>query len=103
VPRRRSRELRSLLLGRRRLVQMRTRLIKVMRGVLRQQQVTVRARAPTRARGGQPLEAVALPAAARQVVATYRDLVTATTTAIEGWTRAWRRGPPAVAAYNGWR
>jgi transposase len=84
IPSRRSRELRSLLLARRQLVQMRTKLINIVRGLLRQQQVTLKTRALTRARGWAELRGVSVSPAVRQVVDQYEALVTATTTALAG-------------------
>jgi transposase len=84
IPSRRSRELRSLLLARRQLVQMRTKLINIVRGLLRQQQVTLKTRALTRARGWAELRGVSASPAVRQVVDQYEAVVTATTTALTG-------------------
>jgi len=55
VPSRRCRELRGLLLARRQLVQTRTKLINVVRGLARQQQVTLPARALQYAAGWERL------------------------------------------------
>jgi transposase len=84
IPSRRSRELRSLLLARRQLVQMRTKLINIVRGLLRQQQVMLKARALTTARGWARLRGVSVSPAVRQVVDQYEALVTATTMALTG-------------------
>jgi transposase len=83
VPSRRSRELRGLLLARRQLVQTRTKLINVVRGLARQQQVTLPARALQRAAGWERLSTRPLSAAVRHVVEAYRATVEATTAALK--------------------
>ena len=87
MPGRRSRELRALLSARRQLVRARTKLINVVRGLLRQQQVTVRARALTTGRAWQELGNIALSPALREIVETYRVTVAATTTALKALDR----------------
>lgn len=77
VPSRRCRELRGLLLARRQLVQARTKLINVVRGLARQQQVTLPARALQRAAGWErlrtrPLSAAACGPSSRSIVPPWR-------------------------------
>ena len=83
VPSRSARELRGLLLARRQLVQTRTKLINVVRGLVRQQQVTLPARALMGAAGWAQLERLPLSAAARHIVEAYRATVAATTVALK--------------------
>ena len=81
VPTPRSRELRALLVARRQLVQMRTRLINVVRGLLRQHRVSMKARALATRRGWQELRGMELPAALGQIVTAYEATVRETTAA----------------------
>ena len=83
VPSRRCREVRGLLLARRQLVQARTKLINVVRGLARQQQVTLPARALQRAAGWERLSTRPLSAAVRNVVEAYRATVEAMTAALK--------------------
>src|SRR5207244_2680192 len=71
MPSARSRELRGLLQARRQLVQMRTKLINVVRGLLRQQRVTLQARALASARGWRRLQTLSLSAGVREIVTAY--------------------------------
>ncbi|HXV67492.1 MAG TPA: transposase [Nitrospira sp.] len=99
VPSRRSRELRGLLLARRQLVQTRTRLINVVRGLARQQQITLPARAlQQRAAGWERLSTRPLSAAVRHVVEAYRATVEATTAALKALDRSWTPRPPLILA-----
>ena len=82
VPTPRSRELRALLVARRQLVRIRTQLINVVRGLLRQHRVSVAARALVRRRGWQQLAEVPLPPALREIVAAYEATVRETTAAL---------------------
>src|SRR5262245_41046466 len=79
VPTRRSRELRALLVARRQLVQMRTRLINVVRGLLRQHRISVKARALATRHGWHELMDLELPAALRPIVTAYEATVRETT------------------------
>jgi len=83
MPGRRSRELRALLGARRQLVRTRTKLINVVRGLLRQQRVTVRTRGLTAAPAWRELSTAALSPALREIVTAYGATVAATTTALE--------------------
>lgn len=87
VPSRPARELRGLLLARRQLVQTRTKLINVVRGLVRQQQVTLPAKALMGAAGWARLERLPLSAAARNIVQAYRATVQATTAALKALDR----------------
>jgi len=82
VPSHRSRELRGLLVARRQLVQMRTKLLNVVRGLARQQRVELRPRALLTRGGWGELTAAPLSPALRDVVVAYEATVTATTTAL---------------------
>jgi transposase len=82
VPSRQCREVRGLLLARRQLVQARTKLINVVRGLARQQQVTLPARALQRAAGWERLSTQPLSAAVRHIVEAYRATVAAMTAAL---------------------
>lgn len=83
VPTPRSRELRALLVARRQLVRMRTQLINVVRGLLRQHQVRVAARGLNSPRGWQQLTQVALPRTLQDIVAAYAATVRETTAALK--------------------
>jgi transposase len=83
MPGRRSRELRALLGARRQLVRTRTKLINVVRGLLRQQRVTVRTRGLTAAPAWRELSTAALSPALREIVTAYGATVAATTTALK--------------------
>jgi transposase len=83
IPSPRSRQLRGLLVARRQLVRMRTRLINVVRGLLRQEQITLKARALMAARGWTALTTAPLAASTRVVVEEYGALVGATRAAIQ--------------------
>src|ERR1043166_3896377 len=83
IPSPRSRQVRGLLVARRQLVRMRTRLINVVRGLVRQEQITLTTRALLTGGGWQQLEAAALSAAARVVVTQYGALSAATSAAIK--------------------
>lgn len=74
VPRPESRELRHVLVARRQLVTMRTKLINVVRGLLRQQQVVLPSRALSTRTGWDRLKRVPLSASAHIVVEAYADL-----------------------------
>jgi len=82
MPSARSRELRGLLQARRQLVQMRTKLINVVRGLLRQQRVTLKARALQSARGWQRLQTLSLSAGVREIVTAYEATVQTVTQAL---------------------
>lgn len=90
IPSARSRQLRGLLVARRQLVRTRTRLINIVRGLVRQERITLRPRALLTTRGWDELAAAALSPAARVVVAQYGALVQATTTAITALDRELR-------------
>jgi transposase len=83
MPSRRSRELRGLLVARRQLVQMRTKLLNVVRGLVRQQRVNLPARALLTPAGWARLTAAPLSGALQEVVAAYEATVTATTAALK--------------------
>lgn len=83
MPSRRSREVRGLLLARRQLVSLRTKLINVVRGLLRQQQVSLRPRALASARGWERLRTVPMGPALREIVAAYEATVAAATAALK--------------------
>src|SRR5262245_18493435 len=83
VPTPRSRELRALLVARRQLVQMRTRLINVVRGLLRQHRITVGTLTLVNQRGWEQLAQVALPPALQQIVDAYEATVRETTAALK--------------------
>ena len=82
VPSHRSRELRGLLVARRQLVQMRTKLVNVVRGLARQQRIELRPRALRTQRGWGQLTAADLTPALREVVAAYEATVQAVGTAL---------------------
>lgn len=82
VPSRRSREVRGLLVARRQLVHMRTRLLNVVRGLARQQRVELRPRALLTRRGWSELAGAELSPALRDVVTAYQTTVAATTAAL---------------------
>ena len=82
VPSHRSRELRGLLVARRQLVQMRTKLLNVVRGLARQQRIELRPRALLTARGWSELSATGLSPALREVVAAYEATVQAASGAL---------------------
>src|SRR5262245_13315754 len=83
VPTPRSRELRALLVARRQLVQVRTRLINVVRGLLRQHRIGLKARALLTPRGWRELTQRELPTALRPIVAAYEATVRETTVALK--------------------
>src|SRR5262245_12248736 len=83
VPTPRSRELRALLVARRQLVQMRTRLINVVRGLLRQHRIGLKARALLTPRGWRALTQMELPTALRPIVAAYEATVREPTVALK--------------------
>ena len=83
VPSRPARELRGLLLARRQLVQTRTKLINVVRGLIRQQQVTLPAKALMGTAGWARLEHLPLSTAVQHIVQVYRATVEATTVALK--------------------
>jgi transposase len=83
VPTGRSRELRALLVARRQLVQMRTRLINVVRGLLRQHRISMKTRALLTPRGWRELTQMELPTALRPIVAAYEATVRETTVALK--------------------
>ena len=87
VPSHRSRERRGLLVARRQLVRMRTQALNVVRGLLRQQRVTVRARALLTPGGWTELQAAAVSPALREVVGVYEATVAAVTTALQALDR----------------
>jgi transposase len=82
VPSHRSRELRGLLVARRQLVQMRTKLLNVVRGLARQQRIEVRPRALLTRGGWSELTAATLSPALREVVVAYEATVQAASTAL---------------------
>jgi transposase len=82
MPSARSRELRGLLPARRQLVQMRTKLINVVRGLQRQQRVTLKARALQSARGWPRLQTRSLSAGVRENVTAYDATVQTVTQAL---------------------
>lgn len=77
IPSRRSRQLRGLLLGRRQWLRTRTRLINVIRGLVRQEQITLKARALNTRAGWGALRTAPLAATTRAIVAQYEQLLTA--------------------------
>lgn len=83
VPSRPARELRGLLLARRQLVQTRTKLINVVRGLIRQQQVTLPAKALMGTAGWARLERLPLSTAVQHIVQVYRATVEATSVALK--------------------
>jgi transposase len=87
VPSYRSRELRGLLVARRQLVRMRTQALNVVRGLLRQQRVTLRARALLTRDGWTELETAVVSPALREVVEAYHATVTAVTAALQALDR----------------
>jgi transposase len=87
MPTARSRELRALLVARRQLVQMRTRLVNVVRGLLRQHRITIRTRALLTGRGWQQLTSAELAPAVREIVAAYQTTVATTTAALKALDR----------------
>jgi transposase len=82
VPSHRSRELRGLLVARRQLVQMRTKLLNVVRGLARQQRIELRPRALLTRAGWGDLAAAGLSPALREVVTAYEATVQAASTAL---------------------
>lgn len=82
VPSHRSRELRGLLVARRQLVQMRTKLLNVVRGLARQQRVELRPRALLTRTGWADLAAAGLSPALREVVTAYEATVQAASVAL---------------------
>jgi transposase len=82
VPSHRSRELRGLLVARRQLVQMRTKLLNVVRGLVRQQRIELRPRALLTRRGWSELARAGLSPALREVITAYEATVTAATAAL---------------------
>jgi transposase len=82
MPTRASREVRRLLRARRQLVQIRTRLINVVRSVLEQQQINLRAGALGSRKGWKALYELPLLPGIRGIVGAYEATVTATTAAI---------------------
>ncbi|HZP34931.1 MAG TPA: IS110 family transposase, partial [Methylomirabilota bacterium] len=82
MPRARSREVRGLLQARRQLVQMRTKLINVVRGLLRQQRITLKARALQSGRGWQRLQTLPLSGGVREIVGAYEATVQMATQAL---------------------
>jgi transposase len=100
VPSYRSRELRGLLVARRQLIQMRTKLLNVIRGLARQQRVELRPRALLSRRGWGELTAAALSPALREVVAAYDATVQAASralAALDGQLTERARRDPRVA------
>jgi len=87
MPSRRSRELRALLQGRRQLVQLRTRLLNVVRGLARQQRVSLRPRALLTAAGWQELRRQPLSPALREIVTAYEATVATTNVALKSLDR----------------
>src|SRR5512144_166846 len=77
-----SREVRAVLCARRQLVRARTQLINVIRGLLRQQRVTLKARALNSRRSWLQVRALPLTPALQEVVAAYDTTMTALTTAL---------------------
>jgi transposase len=73
---------RGLLVARRQLVHMRTRLVNVVRGLARQQRVELRPRALLTRRGWSELAGAELSPALRDVVTAYQTTVAATTAAL---------------------
>jgi transposase len=82
MPTRQSREVRRLLRARRQLVQIRTRLINVVRSVLEQQQVNLRAGALGSRKGWRGLYELPLLPGIREIVEAYDGTVRATAAAI---------------------
>jgi transposase len=100
VPSYRSRELRGLLVARRQLIQMRTKLLNVVRGLARQQRIELRPRALLSRRGWGELAAAGLSPALRDVVAAYDATVQATSralAALDGQLTQRARRDPRVA------
>jgi transposase len=87
IPSRTSREVRGLLVARRQLVRMRTQALNVVRGLLRQQRVMLRARALLTRDGWTELQTAAVSPALREVVGAYEVTVTAVTTALRALDR----------------
>ena len=83
VPTPRSRELRALLVARRQLVRVRTQLINVVRGLLRQQRVQVAARGLASRRGWEALGQAELPRALQEIVTAYAATVREITAAVK--------------------
>src|SRR5262249_53468694 len=98
VPSHRSRELRGLLVARRQLVQMRTKLLNVVRGLARQQRIELRPRALLAKGGWGQLTAAGLSPALREVVAAYDATVQAASRALAALdgqlAQRARRAPP---------
>jgi transposase len=82
-----TREVRALLRARRQLVRVRTQLVNVVRGLLRQQRVTLKARALQSHRGWAQLRTLPLSAAMRDVVTAYETTMKETTAALKGLER----------------
>lgn len=76
VPGPQSRELRHLLVARRQLVTIRTKLVNVLRGLLRQQQIVLPARALSTQIGWARLKHVPVSTSVRAIVDTYAELAT---------------------------
>jgi transposase len=100
VPSHRSRELRGLLVARRQLIQMRTKLLNVVRGLARQQRIELRPRALLSRRGWGELTAAGLSPALRDIVAAYDATVQAASqalAALDGQLTQRARRDPRVA------
>src|SRR5262245_26415090 len=100
VPSPRSRELRGLLVARRQLVHMRTKLLNVVRGLARQQRIERRPRALLNRRGWDELTAAGLSPALREVVSAYEATVQAANralAALDGQLTQRARRDPRVA------
>jgi transposase len=82
IPGPRSRQLRGLLLARRQLIHCRTRLINIVRGLVRQEQVTLKTRALLTRTGWRQLHQATLSRTATTIVKEYEAIVQATTAAI---------------------
>jgi len=82
VPSHRSRELRGLLVARRQLVRMRTKLLNVVRGLAREQRIELRPRALLTTGGWGELTAATMSPALREVVAAYQATGQAASTAL---------------------
>jgi transposase len=82
VPSPRSREQRGLLVARRQLIQVRTKLVNVIRRLARQQRIELRPRALVTRRGWRELAGTGLSPALREVVAAYEATVQAASTAL---------------------
>ena len=82
LPSPRSREIRGLLVARRQLVRVRAQLINVVRGLMRQQRVSLPARALSTRIGWTRLGALPLSTALREVVSAYAATVAAASAAL---------------------